>query len=120
MFGLLAFQQEGVASLAHDSAERMIGSRYCWGALPCADSSAVHEHGERVPVVAWPLKHFSGDFVRVSCYESCHVDKLALLSVERLVDEEVQLDVGARFPQTLDGVEDLELDSYVLFCALRE
>ena len=120
MLGLLTFKQESVAPLAHDSAEGVIGSRYRWRTLPCADSSAVHERGEKVPVVAWPLKNFSDDLVRVPCHQSCHVDMLALLSVERLIDEKVELDVGARFPQTLDGVEDLELDSNVLFCALRK
>ena len=106
--------------MAYDGAERMNGCRDCWRTLPSADTSAVHERSERVSVMAWTLENFCGDLVRISCHECGFVDSLALFLIESLVDEEIQLDVGARFPQVLYDVEDLEVDSYVLFCALRE
>ena len=118
MFGLLTLRQEGVASLAHDGAERIVDSCDRRRPLPCADSSAVYESGVGVSVMTWALKNFSDDLLRVSCHQRRRVYALALLPVERLVDEKVELDVGARCPQSLDVVEDLELDPNVLPRAL--
>ena len=118
MVGLLTFKQERVAPLAHDSAEGVVDSCNRWRPLPCADSSAVYESSVWVTIVTRTLKNFSDDLMRVPCHQSRRVDVLALLSVERLIDEKVELDVGARFPQSFDGVEDFELDSNVLFSAL--
>ena len=120
MFGLLALRQKRVAPLAHDCTEGMIGCRNSWRTLPCADASAVDECSVGMPIMAWTFKNFGDDLLRVSCHQRRRVNALALLPVERLIDEKVELDVSARLPQCFDGVEDFELDSDVLFGALRK
>ena len=70
--------------------------------------------------MARTLENFCGDLVGVPCHECRFVDSLTFFLIERLVDEEIQLDVGAGFPQILYDVEDLEVDAYVLLSALRE
>ena len=120
MFGLLALRQESVERLAHDSAEGMVGCRNSWRTLPCADASAVDKGGVRVPIMAWAFENICDDLLRVSCHQRRRVNALALLPVERLIDEKVEFDVSARLPKCFDGIEDFELAADVLFGALRK
>ena len=51
-------------------------------------------------------------------HQSRRVDVYALLLVQGLINEQVELDVRAGLPQRLDGVEHFVLDADVLFNAL--
>ena len=120
MFRLFALREERPTALAYHCAEGMrsrCGSRR---ALPRRDATTVHVRGEKVPVVARAREDIGRDFCGVPGNRRGGVDVLATLLVKSLVEKEVEFNVGPRFPQGLDSIEDIELDANMLLGALRE